>query len=378
MIGYKYLLIIGFFLVLLSPVQVDAKKRRSRKAKTKAKPAVIVQTDSTGQLLRKKRTPEELFDALNSVLEAMSQDMDEFNFDKIHPHLKIIYALYNELRILAMEDQDSLSDTTGSTTADSSTGKINPAMYIKKNESDSIGRNKTSSDSSLTIVIESPDPSLGTALKISKINPVMDQKKLDPTKAMTDQITGNRPSSFSLSWSDTSFQEYIIKFEIVEDTLGSFGWNIVFEKVDKLKNKTVKVHKYFDFGEFAISAQDLVWLTEEVKKAEREIEEAKDFLEDVIESCGDGIYITDNDGRVTRANAAFAAMLGRQKDEVEGAFIHEMMPELDTYPTTTGETVTIDESYFENKFNEFKSSDFQTKTGAQVEGIEYYFLHGKR
>ena len=29
--------------------------------------------------------------------------------------------------------------------------------------------------------------------------------------------------------------------------------------------------KYFDFGEFAISAQDLVWLTEEVKKSEREI-----------------------------------------------------------------------------------------------------------
>jgi hypothetical protein len=271
MIGYKHLLIIGLFLVLLYPVQVDAKKRRSRKSKPKAKPAAIIQTDSTGQLIRKKRTPEELFNALHSVLEAMNRDMDEFNFDKIHPHLKIIYALYNELRILAMEDQDSLFDTNADTAVDTTTKGINPAMYIKKNESDSASWSKSSSDSSLTIIIESPDPSLGSALKISQINPVMDQKNVDPSKAMADQIIGSRPSSFSLSWNDTSFQEYLLKFEIVEDTLGSFGWNIVFEKVDKLKNKTVKVHKYFDFGEFAISAQDLVWLTEEVKKAEREI-----------------------------------------------------------------------------------------------------------
>ena len=50
-----------------------------------------------------------------------------------------------------------------------------------------------------------------------------------------------------------------------------FVWNVVFEKVDKLKNKTVKVHKYFDVGEFAISAQDLVWLSDAVKKAEPEV-----------------------------------------------------------------------------------------------------------
>ena len=53
--------------------------------------------------------------------------------------------------------------------------------------------------------------------------------------------------------------------------MGSIGWNLVFEKVDKLKNKTVKVHKYFDAGEFSISTQDLVWLIDEVKRAEVEI-----------------------------------------------------------------------------------------------------------
>lgn len=273
MIGYKHLLIIVLFLLFLFPVQVGAKKRRSRKAKPKSKPAVIVQTDSTGQLIRKKRTPEELFDALNSVLEKMTEDMDEFNFDKIHPHLKIVYALYNELRILAMEDQDSILTISSDTVTDSITRKINTVMHIKKSDSDSARRStsSTASDSSLTIIIDSPKPSIESALKISQINPIIDQKGLDPSKFMKDKLIGNQPASFSLSWNDTSFQQYLIKFEIVQDSLGSFGWNIVFEKVDKLKNKTVKVHKYFDFGEFAISAQDLVWLSEEVKKAEREI-----------------------------------------------------------------------------------------------------------
>jgi hypothetical protein len=46
---------------------------------------------------------------------------------------------------------------------------------------------------------------------------------------------------------------------------------VVFEKVDKLKNKTVKIHQYFDVGEFSVSAQDLVWLTDELKKSETDM-----------------------------------------------------------------------------------------------------------
>ena len=273
MIGYKELLIFILLILFLFPASVGAKKRRSRKPKPKSKTTVVVQTDSTGQLIREKRTPDELFDALNSVLEAMTRDMDEFNFSKIHPHLKIVYALYNELRILAMEDQDSISTISSDTVTDSIMRKINTVMHIKKSDSDSASRSSssTASDSSLTIIIDSPKPSVESALKISQINPIIDQKGLDPSKLMKDKLIGNQPASFSLSWNDTSFQQYLIKFEIVQDSLGSFGWNIVFEKVDKLKNKTVKVHKYFDFGEFAISAQDLVWLIEEVKKAEREV-----------------------------------------------------------------------------------------------------------
>jgi len=38
----------------------------------------------------------------------------------------------------------------------------------------------------------------------------------------------------------------------------------------------------------------------------------------VIESCGDGIAITDSTGRFTRANEHFAAMLSRIREEIEG------------------------------------------------------------
>jgi hypothetical protein len=89
---------------------------------------------------------------------------------------------------------------------------------------------------------------------------------------MKDKLLGSTvSSSFTLSWNDTSFSKYLLKFEIVEDSLSRIGWNIVFEKVDKMKNKTTKVHRYFDAGEFMISALDLVWLTEAVKRSEIEI-----------------------------------------------------------------------------------------------------------
>ncbi len=269
MIGYKHLLIIVLFLLFLFPVQVGAKKRRSRKAKPKSKPAVIVQTDSTGQLIRKKRTPEELFDALNSVLEKMTEDMDEFNFDKIHPHLKIVYALYNELRLLALEDKDSLFGNSSSSAGNSASKNSKAIAYSETNYSESFNRDTSSSasDSSLKIVIDQPNPADVSALEILQIKP----EYMDPSKVLKDKITGNKASSFSLSWSDTSLSTYLIKFEVTQDSLGSFGWNIVFEKVDKLKDKTVKVHKFFDAGEFSISIQDLVWLIDEVKKAEVEI-----------------------------------------------------------------------------------------------------------
>jgi len=202
----------------------------------------------------------------------MSTDMDEFNFERIHPHLKIVYALYNELRILAWESQDSVNggfgkaqdSTQGSSTAISITQSANSGYIIRDTS-------KGSADSSLMIIVEAKKPTPSTGPNLSPFQSASGQPANNPANAPANPfITSNTPS-FSLSWDDTSFTKYLLKFEIVKDSTLGIVWNVVFEKVDKLKGKTVKVHRYFDAGEFAISVQDLVWLCDEVKKSETDI-----------------------------------------------------------------------------------------------------------
>jgi len=216
----------------------------------------------------KKRTPEEIFEALNAVLQAMNNDMEEFNFDKIHPHLKVIYSLYNELRLLSLDNIDSLvaqAGKTDSTAAKKGLSSINLSRAIR---ADSFPPSK---DSLVNMVIDTGTLFRSSPAQLSSIGPRVDLKNFNPSKNNNDSNPLGNASSLSLSWDDTSFQKYLLKFEIVPDTAGIKKWNVVFEKVDKLKNKTTKIHQYFDLGEFSVSAQDLVWLSDEVKKSETEM-----------------------------------------------------------------------------------------------------------
>lgn len=56
----------------------------------------------------------------------------------------------------------------------------------------------------------------------------------------------------------------------------------------------------------------------ERKKAEKEIREAKEFLEKIIESSKDGIVITDEKGMMISVNTAVEQMSGFKKDELVG------------------------------------------------------------
>ena len=56
----------------------------------------------------------------------------------------------------------------------------------------------------------------------------------------------------------------------------------------------------------------------ERKKADREINEAKEFLESVIENSRDGIVITDAKGHILSANSALVAMCTFSKEELIG------------------------------------------------------------
>jgi PAS domain S-box-containing protein len=83
------------------------------------------------------------------------------------------------------------------------------------------------------------------------------------------------------------------------------------------------------------------------KHAENELQETKDFLDNIIESSLDSIVILDKSGYITRTNKAFLTLLGMREEEVIGKHLIECSPlEKGNYPSTTGEIIYIDDDFF--------------------------------
>jgi PAS domain S-box-containing protein len=73
----------------------------------------------------------------------------------------------------------------------------------------------------------------------------------------------------------------------------------------------------------------------------------KDHLDNIIESSLDGIVVGDNTGNIVRVNRSFLQMIGYQPEEVYGKHVMELsITEEGVYKSTTGETVTVDEEFF--------------------------------
>jgi len=64
----------------------------------------------------------------------------------------------------------------------------------------------------------------------------------------------------------------------------------------------------------------------ERNKAEREIRESKDYLENIFKTSADGIIVIDNRGRITMVNEAVEKMLGYSKDELIGESSVKLAP----------------------------------------------------
>ena len=77
----------------------------------------------------------------------------------------------------------------------------------------------------------------------------------------------------------------------------------------------------------------------ERKKAEREIREAKEFLENIFRTTTDGILVTNNDGVVTVVNEATARILGYCKEEIVGKGANIFEPEGEEYGKVSSEYV---------------------------------------
>ena len=83
--------------------------------------------------------------------------------------------------------------------------------------------------------------------------------------------------------------------------------------------------------------------------AKKDLEEARDNLENVINSSLDYIVISDSKGYITRANTCFLDSLGYKKEEVVGKHMVEFSPTREgIHETTAGDSVVINEEFLEN------------------------------
>lgn len=78
----------------------------------------------------------------------------------------------------------------------------------------------------------------------------------------------------------------------------------------------------------------------ERKKVEKEIREAREFLENIFRTSADGIIINDPNGRITMVNKTVLKMLGYSQDEFIGKHVAELSPEGKMYEEKGHELAT--------------------------------------
>jgi PAS domain S-box-containing protein len=141
-----------------------------------------------------------------------------------------------------------------------------------------------------------------------------------------DELIGKHPTELGIKGNEhdrkreefvTNLQEegHVIGFEHTwvkkDGSLLDIGMNITFLK-DSQENITGAV----------ASVRDIT----ERKKAEKEIKETKDFLENTFRTSVDGIFTADSKGYITMVNDAVETMLGYSRDELIGKHSRELSP----------------------------------------------------
>jgi PAS domain S-box-containing protein len=109
----------------------------------------------------------------------------------------------------------------------------------------------------------------------------------------------------------------------------------------------------------------------ERKKAEEALKESEEYLDNIIESSLDSIITTNKKGYVTRANKSFLKLLGYDREEVIGKHMAEFSPmETGSYPSTTGEPVTITKE----QFDKIASTMVLLAKERQLSNFEFYLI----
>lgn len=111
--------------------------------------------------------------------------------------------------------------------------------------------------------------------------------------------------------------------DIVHTGRSDFGQKLIFKDKILVTNKSPLRHKDKIIGAVAVfqDISDLEHISEELTTTK----ELKEELVTIIESSFDGIYLTDNQGRVLRVNDAFTRITGIQKNELLGYKMEDLV-----------------------------------------------------
>ncbi len=131
----------------------------------------------------------------------------------------------------------------------------------------------------------------------------------------------------------------------------------IFEAYYKRKNGSV-----FPVGLSVRNTENLAGFTSAIivcvrditdhKQFEADMQEAYDFLEDIFNTTGDGIYVTDDVGTIVSVNKSLCDMLGYSEDELVG------MPAVDITPDP--EKTSLDPDMIEEMYHIDYASHFET------------------
>ena len=104
-------------------------------------------------------------------------------------------------------------------------------------------------------------------------------------------------------------------------------------------------------------------------ETQEELKKTEDFLNNIIDSSLDCIIVGDSTGNISRVNEALLKLLGYRLQEIKGMHVMELsIMEQGEYKSITGETIKIDEEFFneakkvtyERLFKEGKITNWET------------------
>jgi len=130
------------------------------------------------------------------------------------------------------------------------------------------------------------------------------------------------------------------------------NWDLFFVNRDqKLVPVELNIRYMYNEQQEFVAAVSMVRDITQRKLFERELQQAKDFLENIIENSIDGIIISDATGHITMVNRAFEEIIDQQRDELFGQtpVVFSVFDE-GHYETTVGEHVRVSRDYFTEAF----------------------------